>query len=215
MSQAVLSPNLTKEVQWEVPQIADKKFPCATVSGGLSVNLNHLKMSDTLNSVNLNSVMHLLQAHERDNLVWGPETWIETSHSTRPHWPKGWGRNICPLQWTKWALDALHKGTEAYLTGLMEDANLLAIHAHCTTLQPWDTQLARRISGETDWDNRDYTDWTFVIVYPHMNINGLTDWYCFLFYLVSSSLICLVSFYSVWNVVPCDCIFLVCFTGCT
>ena len=31
MSQAVLSPNLTKEVQWEVPQIADKKFPCTTV----------------------------------------------------------------------------------------------------------------------------------------------------------------------------------------
>ena len=31
MSQAVLSPNLTKEVQWEVSQIADKRFPCATV----------------------------------------------------------------------------------------------------------------------------------------------------------------------------------------
>ena len=44
MSQAILSPNLTKEVQWEVPQIADKRFPCAMVYGGLSVNLNHLKM---------------------------------------------------------------------------------------------------------------------------------------------------------------------------
>ena len=31
MSQAVLSPDLTKEVQWEVSQIADKRFPCATV----------------------------------------------------------------------------------------------------------------------------------------------------------------------------------------
>ena len=44
MSPAVFSPNLTKEVQWEVPQIVDKKFPCATVQGGLSVNLNHLKI---------------------------------------------------------------------------------------------------------------------------------------------------------------------------
>ena len=31
MSQAVLSSNLTKEVQWEVSQIADKRFPLATV----------------------------------------------------------------------------------------------------------------------------------------------------------------------------------------
>ena len=31
MSQAVLSPNLTKEVQLEVSQIADKRFPLATV----------------------------------------------------------------------------------------------------------------------------------------------------------------------------------------
>ena len=31
MSQAVLSPNLTKEVQWEVSQIADERFPCTTV----------------------------------------------------------------------------------------------------------------------------------------------------------------------------------------
>ena len=46
MSQAVLSPNLTKEVQWEVSQISDKRFPLATVQGGLSVNLNHLKMDE-------------------------------------------------------------------------------------------------------------------------------------------------------------------------
>ena len=44
MSQAVLSPKLTKEIQWEVAQIADKRFPCVIVYGGLSVNLNHLKM---------------------------------------------------------------------------------------------------------------------------------------------------------------------------
>ena len=44
MSLGVLSPNLTKKFQWEVSQIAKKKFPCAMLLGGLSVNLNHLKM---------------------------------------------------------------------------------------------------------------------------------------------------------------------------
>ena len=43
MCQAVLSPNLTKKFQWEVSQIADNRFPCVTLLGGLSVNLNHLK----------------------------------------------------------------------------------------------------------------------------------------------------------------------------
>ena len=43
MSQAVFSPNLTKEVQWEVSQIADKRCPCMILQGGLSVNSNHLK----------------------------------------------------------------------------------------------------------------------------------------------------------------------------
>ena len=37
------------------------------------------------NNIDLNSIMYLLQARERDNLVRGTETWIETSHSTRPH----------------------------------------------------------------------------------------------------------------------------------
>ena len=39
------------------------------------------------------------------------------------------GKNICPLCWTKGAVEALHEGTEAYMTDLMEDANLLAMHA--------------------------------------------------------------------------------------
>ena len=39
------------------------------------------------------------------------------------------------------------QGTEAYMTGLMEDANLLAIHAKRYTVQPRDIQLARRIGG--------------------------------------------------------------------
>ena len=44
MCQAVLSPNLTKKFQWEVSQIADNRFPCVMLIGGLSVNLNHLKI---------------------------------------------------------------------------------------------------------------------------------------------------------------------------
>ena len=56
-------------------------------------------------------------------------------------------RNICPLKWTKGAIEAIHKGAEAYLMELMEDTNLLALHAHHITVQPRDIQLARRIRG--------------------------------------------------------------------
>ena len=35
----------------------------------------------------------------------------------------------CPMKWTKGALEALHEAAENYMVGLMEDANLLAIHA--------------------------------------------------------------------------------------
>ena len=44
MSQAVLSPNLTRKFQWDVSQIADNRFPLVMLLGGLSVNLNHLKI---------------------------------------------------------------------------------------------------------------------------------------------------------------------------
>ena len=66
-------------------------------------------------------------------------------------------RNVCPLRWTKGALEALHEATEAYITALMEDANLLAIHAQRCTLQPRDIQLARRIRGEPKWDQRGFS----------------------------------------------------------
>ena len=46
MCQAVLSPNLTKKFQWEVSQIADNRFPCVMLLGGLSVNLNHRKIQN-------------------------------------------------------------------------------------------------------------------------------------------------------------------------
>ena len=56
-------------------------------------------------------------------------------------------KNVCSLRWQKKALDALHKGAEAYMIGVLEDANLLAIHARHVTVQPCDIQLARRIRG--------------------------------------------------------------------
>ena len=62
----------------------------------------------------------------------------------------------CPLHWQKKAVDALHKGAEAFMVGIMEDANLLAIHIQQVTLQPWDIQLARRIRGDPYWDVHDY-----------------------------------------------------------
>ena len=65
-------------------------------------------------------------------------------------------QNVCPLQWQKKALNALYEGTEAYMVGVMADANLLAIHACRVTVQLWDIQLARRIRGEPNWDVRDY-----------------------------------------------------------
>ena len=48
----------------------------------------------------------------------------------------------CPLHWTKGAIEALHEGSEAYMVSLLEDANLLAIHARRITVQPHDIQLA-------------------------------------------------------------------------
>ena len=60
-------------------------------------------------------------------------------------------------QWTTGAFDALHEASEDYLITLLEDANLLAIHAKCVTLQPRDIQLACRIHGDKDWDKLCYT----------------------------------------------------------
>ena len=48
----------------------------------------------------------------------------------------------------KTALLALQEASEAYLTGLLEDANTCAIHAHRVTLTPSDLRLAQRIRGD-------------------------------------------------------------------
>ena len=67
-------------------------------------------------------------------------------------------KTICPLCWMKGTMEALHEGTEAYMMGLMEDANLLAIHAKQYMVQSRDIQLVRRIWGESNWDTSDYTN---------------------------------------------------------
>ena len=46
------------------------------------------------------------------------------------------------------AIMALQEASEAYLVGLLEDANLCAVHAKRVTIMPKDIQLARRIRGE-------------------------------------------------------------------
>jgi histone H3 len=46
------------------------------------------------------------------------------------------------------AVLALQEASEAYLVGLMEDANLCAIHGKRVTIMPRDMQLARRVRGE-------------------------------------------------------------------
>ena len=46
------------------------------------------------------------------------------------------------------ATDALQEAGEAYLVGLMDDANLLAIHARRQTLLRKDIELAKRIRGD-------------------------------------------------------------------
>ena len=45
MSQGPLCPNLTQKVQNEVSQIANRNLSSVILLGGLSVNLNHLKMT--------------------------------------------------------------------------------------------------------------------------------------------------------------------------
>ena len=46
------------------------------------------------------------------------------------------------------ATDALQEASEAYLVGLLDDSNLLAIHARRQTLLRKDMELAKRIRGD-------------------------------------------------------------------
>ena len=52
------------------------------------------------------------------------------------------------LRWQASAVAALQEATEAYVTGLLSDSNLCALHAKRVTLMARDLQLARRLRGE-------------------------------------------------------------------
>ena len=52
------------------------------------------------------------------------------------------------LRWQASAVAALQESTEAYITGLLSDSNLCALHAKRVTLMSRDVQLARRLRGE-------------------------------------------------------------------
>ena len=75
---------------------------------------------------------------------------VEVPELTEEELKKG-KETPCPLHWQKKVVDALHEGAEAFMIGIMEDANLLAIHAQQVTLQHQDIQLARRIRGDPNW----------------------------------------------------------------
>ena len=58
-------------------------------------------------------------------------------------------QNVCgDLCFQATALAASQEASEAFLVGLMEDANLCAIHARRVTIMPKDLQLSRRIRRE-------------------------------------------------------------------
>ena len=52
------------------------------------------------------------------------------------------------LRFQSAAILALQEASEAYLIGLFEDTNLIAIHCKRVTIFQKDIQLARRIRGE-------------------------------------------------------------------
>ena len=84
--------------------------------------------------------------HLRENKIINPEELSNVEKET-----------CFVLRWAEGAIDALHEACEDYLVTLLEDANLLAIHARRVTVQPRDIQLARRFRGDKDWDKVSYT----------------------------------------------------------
>lgn len=58
--------------------------------------------------------------------------------------------SVLCYRWRVDALEALQVACEDFLVGVMEDANLCAIHAKRVTIMPKDIHLARRIRGLRD-----------------------------------------------------------------
>jgi histone H3/H4 len=55
--------------------------------------------------------------------------------------------NLGEFRWQTTAVQALQEASEAYLTRLFEDTNLIALHSKRVTIMPRDMQLAIRIRG--------------------------------------------------------------------
>ena len=66
----------------------------------------------------------------------------EASEGDRPRL----SRQTCSSSQRRYCVS--QEAAEAYLVGLLDDANLCAIHARRVTIMPKDIQLARRIRGE-------------------------------------------------------------------
>jgi histone H3 len=59
------------------------------------------------------------------------------------------GQNIkSTVRWKSEAIIGIQEAAEAFIVGLLEDANLCAIHAKRITIMPKDLQLASRIKGK-------------------------------------------------------------------
>ena len=59
-------------------------------------------------------------------------------------------RSVYPYHIQATAVYALQWAAEAFLVGLLEDANLCVLHTKRCTLMPCDIQLARRLCSERD-----------------------------------------------------------------
>lgn len=57
------------------------------------------------------------------------------------------------IRFSAQGLIALQEATECYLTGILEDSYLCALHAKRVTLMAKDMQLARRMRGERDLED--------------------------------------------------------------
>ena len=52
------------------------------------------------------------------------------------------------LRWQSSAMDAIQEAAEAYIVKLLEDSQLMCLHAGRVTVMPKDMQIARRLRGE-------------------------------------------------------------------
>ena len=59
-------------------------------------------------------------------------------------------RSVDPYHIQAMVVYALQWPAEAFLVGLLKDANLCALHTKQCTLMPCDIQLARKLGGERD-----------------------------------------------------------------